>query len=213
MTTYTALAAAAGLVTREVRTGTRDGVATRIAIAHRTYPTEQADLWDALTNAERLPRWFMPVTGDLTPGGRYQVEGNASGVVESCDEPRSFGVTWEMGPQISWLDITLSPVDGGTLLQLTHEAAVDPAMWDQFGPGAVGVGWDLALLGLDIHTTTREPVDRTKTDVLHTTPDGQAFIRAAADSWAEAARKDGDDADTAAAAADRTYAFYTTEPE
>jgi uncharacterized protein YndB with AHSA1/START domain len=93
--------ATAGLVSREVRTGSRDGAQTRIAVARRTYRTDQADLWDALTNAERIPRWFLPISGDLEPGGRYQFEGNAGGVVERCDEPEFFAVTWEMGPTVS----------------------------------------------------------------------------------------------------------------
>jgi uncharacterized protein YndB with AHSA1/START domain len=80
----------AGLVTREIRSGSRDGAPTKIAVARRTYPTDQADLWDALTNAERIPRWFLPVSGDLRVGGRYQVEGNAGGVVERCEEPDCF---------------------------------------------------------------------------------------------------------------------------
>ena len=86
-------AALAGLVTREVRTGSRDGATTRIAVARRLYPTDQADLWDAVTNAERIPRWFVPVSGELVLGGHYQLEGNAGGVVERCDEPSVFAVT------------------------------------------------------------------------------------------------------------------------
>ena len=84
---------AAGLVAREIRTGERDGAPTRVAVARRAYPTEPADLWDCLTNPERIPRWFLPVTGELAEGGKYQVVGNAGGTVESCDEPRAFAVT------------------------------------------------------------------------------------------------------------------------
>ena len=141
----------ADLASREVRSGSRNGSPTKIAVARRTYPTNQADLWDTLANAERIPRWFLPVSGDLQVGGRYQLEGNAGGVVESCEEPRSFAVTWEMGPMVSWLEVTLTPGDAGTILELVHEAHVDPALWGQFGPGAVGLGWDLALMGLGLH--------------------------------------------------------------
>src|SRR3546814_11339403 len=116
--------ATAGRVAREVRTGSRDGVPTKIAVATRTYPTDQADLWDAVTNPDRIPRWFLPVSGELVEGGRYQLEGNAGGVVERCDEPSSFAVTWEMGPMVSWLTIGLSAADGGTRLELVHESPV-----------------------------------------------------------------------------------------
>src|SRR3954454_4580488 len=150
----------AGLVTREIRSGSRDGAPTKIAVARRTYGTDQADLWDALTNAERIPRWFLPVTGELEVGGRYQTEGNAGGVVERCDAPESFAVTWEFGGMVSWLAVTLAPEADGTTLELVHEAHVDPNLWGQFGPGAVGVGWDLALMGLGLHVDSGAPVDR-----------------------------------------------------
>src|SRR5918996_5074153 len=72
----------AGLVTREIRSGSREGKPTKIAVARRRYVAERPDVWDALTTAERIPRWFLPVSGDLAVGGHYQLEGNASGVVE-----------------------------------------------------------------------------------------------------------------------------------
>jgi uncharacterized protein YndB with AHSA1/START domain len=114
--------------------------ATRIAIARRTYLVDQADLWDALTNADRIPRWFLPVSGDLRVGGRYQLKGNAGGVVEHCREPESFAVTWEFGGTLSWVEVTLTPDGERTTLELAHEAHVDPGLWGQSGPGAVGAG-------------------------------------------------------------------------
>lgn len=205
--------ATAGLVTREVRTGSRDGSVTRTAVARRTYPTDQADLWEALTDPERLPRWFLPVTGNLEVGGRYQTEGNAGGVVERCDEPTSFAVTWEMGEVVSWLTVTLSPAEGGTTLELVHEAPVDPEFWTQFGPGAVGVGWDLALMGLGLHLVDGAPVDPAEAEAFALSPDGRTFVEAAATSWADAAIADGDEADDARAAAERTVSFYTELPD
>jgi uncharacterized protein YndB with AHSA1/START domain len=205
--------AAAGLVTREVRSGSRDGAPTKIAIARRTYPTDQADLWDALTKAERIPRWFLPVSGDLEPGGRYQLEGNAGGLIERCDEPESFAVTWEYGEMMSWLEVTLTPAGESTTLELAHEAHVDPDMWGQFGPGAVGVGWDLALIGLGVHLETGAPVDREEGAAFAATPEGVEFVQRAATDWADAAVTDGDERGPAREAAERTVAFYTTVPE
>lgn len=43
----------------------------------RTYPTDVDDLWNACTDAERIPQWFLPVSGDLRPGGSYELAGNA----------------------------------------------------------------------------------------------------------------------------------------
>ncbi|MCM6779002.1 SRPBCC family protein [Nocardia sp. CDC159] len=204
--------ALAGLVTREVRTGSRDGVPTRVAVARRGYPTDQADLWDALTDIERIPRWFLPISGSLEVGGRYQLEGNAHGVIERCEAPKGFAVTWEMGDQVSWLEVVLSPAGDGTQLTLMHEAPIDPEMWKRFGPGAVGVGWDLALAGLGMYLASGESVDPAVALTLHTTPDGIEFIRAAATAWGEAAIADGDDATNARAATEQTFTFYTAEP-
>lgn len=204
---------AAGLVTREVRTGTRDETTTRIVVARRTYDTDRNDLWDAVTNPERLPRWFAPVTGDLSLGGRYQVQGNAGGVVELCDEPHSFAITWEYGETVSWVMVTLTETRKGTELELVHESPVDPDFWEEYGPGAVGVGWDLALLGLGMHVDSGEAVDREWADSFTLTPEGLVFVEMAAGGWSNAALADGDDRTKARGAAERTVAFYTTLPE
>jgi uncharacterized protein YndB with AHSA1/START domain len=202
-----------GLVNREVRTDARDGKPTRVVVARRTYATAQADLWDAVTNPERIPRWFLPVTGDLRVGGRYQVVGNAGGTIEQCDAPEVFAATWEFGEQVSWLRVTLSPADGGTTLELAHEAPVDPDFWAQYGPGAVGVGWDLALMGLGLHIESGEAVDPEYADSWAVTPAGTEFVRQAASGWADAAAADGDDPADAKGAAERTVAFYTVMPQ
>lgn len=204
--------ATAGLMTREVRTGSRDGAPTKVAVARRTYPVGQADLWDAVTNPERIPRWFLPVSGELKVGGRYQLEGNAGGVVEHCAEPQSFAVTWEFGAMMSWLTVTLTPDGPGTRLELAHEAHVDPEMWGQYGPGAVGVGWDLGLMGLGLHLETGAQVDPATAVTFPASPAGTEFIRLAAADWGEAAIRDGDDPGQAREAAARTAAFYSPQP-
>jgi len=205
--------AVAKLLTREVRTGERDGEPTRIVIGRRTYGTDRDDLWNAVTDPERIPRWFLPVSGDLSEGGRYQLEGNAGGVIERCDRPRSFAVTWEMGPMTSWLTVTLEPTDGGTTLELQHEAPVDPDMWDQFGPGAVGLGWDLGLMALGLHLESGAAVDPEAGLAFPMTDEGRRFLEHAGADWERAAVADGDDAAAANEAAARTFAFYTTMPD
>jgi uncharacterized protein YndB with AHSA1/START domain len=207
-------AGTAGLITREVRTGFRDGVVTRILIARRTYAAGQADLWDALTSADRIPRWYLPVTGDLKAGGRYQLKGNAGGVVEHCLEPDSFALTWEFGGALSWVAVTLSAdrTESATL-ELAHEVVADPQTWGQFGPGAVGVGWDLALTALGYHLDSGAPVDPELAVTLPDSAEGAEFIRAAAGGWADAAIADGDEPGAARQAAERTAAFYTPGDE
>lgn len=206
--------ATVNLITREVRSGTRDGVPTKIVIASRTYNTDQADLWDAITNPERIPRWFLPVSGDFKLGGRYQFEGNAGGVIERCEAPQLVAVTWEGGGQMSWLQITLTPTPQGTTLQLAHEAPIeDPTFWNQFGPGAVGVGWDLGLMGLGLYLDSGTPVDPAMAENWTTTPDGIEFVKQSATGWADAAVANGETPEQAHAAAERTITFYTVPPE
>ncbi len=202
-----------GATQREVANRLHDGREARAVIATRTYPTDAADLWDALTNAERLPRWFLPISGDLRLGGRYQFQGNAGGTITACDPPRRLAVTWEFGGGTTWLEVELTPEGSGTRLRLEHLAHVDPR-WGQFGPGAVGIGWDLGLMGLTRHLASdNAALDPAAVMAWTTSPDGQAFIRASSDDWARAATAAGDDPAEARAAAARTTAFYLGEPD
>ena len=63
-----------GAVTRVVGTREIDGRPARVVVAQRRYAGTIDEVWDALTNAERIPRWFLPVSGDLRLGGRYQFQ-------------------------------------------------------------------------------------------------------------------------------------------
>ena len=62
------LAAHLGAMTRTVKDLERDGKPAKAVIASRVYDTDAADLWDALTNQQRLPRWFAKVDGDFRLG-------------------------------------------------------------------------------------------------------------------------------------------------
>ncbi|MEP7384723.1 MAG: SRPBCC family protein [Gemmatimonadota bacterium] len=195
---------------RTVETRDHDGRPARVVIASRAYDTTIDDLWDALTTAERIPRWFLPITGELRLGGRYQLTGNAGGIISACEPPTHLGLTWEFGGQVSWVTVRLAP-EGETRTQLTleHIAHVPDEMWQQYGPGAVGVGWDSGLLGLDQLFSANPVVDPTTAITWLATPDGRAFLKGSSDGWCEASIASGTDASAARAAADRTYAAYT----
>ena len=62
-------------VQRTVTGSERDGRPIRTVALSRTYATSVDDLWSAVTSAERIARWFLPVSGELMLGGRYQLEG------------------------------------------------------------------------------------------------------------------------------------------
>ena len=105
----------------------RDGVPARAVVLSRLYETTVDDLWDAVTNKERLPRWFAAVEGDLQIGGRYQVENNAGGEIAQCEPPRMFSLTWEFGGDVSWVDVELkAEIPKMARLTLTHTAKMSP---------------------------------------------------------------------------------------
>jgi uncharacterized protein YndB with AHSA1/START domain len=202
------VAAAVGAVVREVRDVVQDGKPAKMVVATRVYATDAADLWDALTNAERIPRWFLPISGELKLSGRYQFTGNAGGTITRCEEPNLLAVTWEHGGQVSWLTLHVAGHADGAELRLEHTAHVPPEFWDQFGPGAVGVGWDGGFLGLGRHLAgeaggPKEGMEWAMTE------EGKSFYRACSDAWCAASIANGTPVDAAKAAGARTTAFYT----
>ena len=200
-----------GEAERSLRSDTRDGQQVRVLEVEKSYAAARPDVWHALTTRERIARWLAPVSGDLELGGRYQIEGNAGGTVLRCDEPDLLEVTWEYGGDVTWVVVTLSDAgDDGTRLRLEHSAAVDQEKWDEFGPGAVGIGWEMALGGLRLHLADpgwpgAEPD--------YADPGYPAFVRTSGAAWAEADAAAGTDPEQARAAAERCIAAYTAPPE
>ena len=200
---------AVGAVVREVRNLEHEGKPAQAVVASRTFPTDIADLWDAVTNIERIPRWFAPVTGDLELGGRYQDQGNAGGTVTACDPPESFALTWEFAGNTSWVTVTLKAVDAETTqLELVHLGMIDPAWAKQYGPGATGVGWDLGLFGLQLHIETGASVPPEMNSEWLKTDNYKDFVNTSSEGWRRAAVAAGTDPEAAASAAANTAAFY-----
>lgn len=201
--------ATVGKVTRKLDKVEREGRQAWRLTATRLYETDVADAWDALTNRERIPRWFLPISGDLAVGGRYQFQGNAGGVVERCEPPRLVAVTWEMHGDVSWVTVTLDEHEGKTRLTLEHVACVPEALFDQFGPGAVGVGWDLGLMALGLHFEIKAAVDPKAAETWTLSSEGRKFVEGCSDGWAQAAIGAGLDTENANAAAGRVADFYS----
>jgi len=195
-------------VSRSIDTRTVDGEQVRVATIARTYPTDVEDLWEACTTAERIARWFLPVTGDLRLGGRYQLEGNAAGTVQRCDPPHRFVATWEFAGGVSAITVTLTAVDADrTRLELEHVGNVPEDFWDTYGPGATGIGWDLGLLGLARHLD--DPSARVDEAGFGASTEGRRFITESGEGWYAAALASGLDERAQREAADRSIAFYT----
>lgn len=183
-------------------------------LVRRTFPAAVSDVWDACTTAERIGRWLGAVSGELRLGGRYQLEGHPGGEVVRCEPPRLLRVTWG-GSEV---EVRLAPGDGDaeTAFELEHTGVreMDPALWARFGPGGVGVGWDLALgVGLYVYLSTGRKLPGDPA-AWAASPQAREFIARSSEAWGEAFRQAGaSDADVASAAAETTAAYAPPLPE
>lgn len=197
-------------IRREVGTGRMHGGEVHTVLLRRRYEATVDDVWDACTKADRINRWFLPVTGDLRPGGRYQLQGNAGGEILRCEPPSLLRVTWVMGEgPHSEVEVRLAAAGEATEFELEHIATVDPDMWEQFGPGAVGVGWELGLFGLGLHLAGGS-IDNP--DEWQQSAEAKEFMARSSQAWGAAYQASGAEAAVAESAVKQTTAFYTGEP-
>ena len=186
--------------------------AARTLLIRRRYDAAVEDVWDACTNPERLNRWFLPVSGELRPGGRFSVQGNASGEIMRCEPPRLLRVTWEYGEQpASQVELRLAAGDGdadadadATVLELEHSRIaaqievggrrIDPILNDATsGLWGIGTGWELPLtFGLERYLRGELP-DRPAVEWFEVTDEVLALADRAGQAWAAvaAARRSG----------------------
>ncbi|MGW1344698.1 SRPBCC family protein [Kribbella sp. NPDC002412] len=171
-------------VQREVsRTGE-----TVTVVMRRSYQADPDEVWDALTDPERMRRWFLPVTGDLKVGGSFQLEGNAGGEILECEPPKRFKVTF--GGPTSLLELRLAPGSGAsTELELEHSMSEPPAPG---GSGAlwVGPGWDGAFLGLALYVSGELPEDTDPMEMANS-PEVIKYNEHCVRAWIESVRASG----------------------
>jgi len=203
-------------VQRSVGTAQLGAGEAHVVRLQRTYDSPIEDVWEALTTPERISRWFLPISGDYRVGGRYQLEGNAGGEILDCDRPHRIRVSWVMGEMAdagpaSEVELRLTPAGAGsTTVVLEHIAVVPDEFWDQFGPGAVGVGWEGGVLGLSLHLhggSIDDPIAWQLSD------DGREFFALSSVAWGVANEAAGADPADAAKAVANTTAFYAPEPQ
>jgi uncharacterized protein YndB with AHSA1/START domain len=204
-----------GSVRREVGEGTVPAGVGRSVRLQRDYDAPIEDVWDALTDPARIGRWFLPISGDYRLGGHYQFEGNAGGEILECERPHRLKVTWVFGEPTSDLsasevEVRLSPVDDGTTrFELEHVAVVPEEVWAEYGPGAVGVGWEGGVLGLGLHLrggTVGDPI------AWQVSEEGREFAIRGSEAWGAANVAAGADPEVAARGVANTNAFYAPEP-
>lgn len=154
----------------------------------RDYDAAVEDVWDAVTDPDRVKRWFLPLKGDLRVGGTFQLEGNAGGEILNCEPPRLLKVTF--GGPTSIVELRLASQDQDaerTRLELEHTVPIEIA---QSGAGAlyVGPGWDGALMGLGLFLrgeVSDDPV------AAASSPEAMEFFRQSVHAWARTVEASG----------------------
>jgi uncharacterized protein YndB with AHSA1/START domain len=203
-------------VAREVGSGRIPAGEGRSIRLRRTFDAPIDDVWDALTNPERVSRWFLPISGDYRIGGRYQLEGNAGGKILACEGPNRLRVTWVYGDDVepadvSEVEVRLSPEsEDRTVFELEHTAVVPDDRWAEYGPGAVGVGWDGAVLGLSLHLQGGSIEDP---EAWQLSDEARSFYRRSSEAWGAANGASGADPAAVARAVANTTKFYAPDPD
>ncbi len=188
------------LTERAVADADLGGAPAHVVELRRRLHAPVADVWDACTDPERVARWFLPLSGDLRAGGDFQLEGNAHGKITICTPPHRLQLTWQFGDaEPSLVSLELTPAGDDAELVLRHTVP-DDEHWAQYGPGAVGVGWDGALAAF---TAFIAGDDRPNDDRLMA-----AFMRQCAASWGTAHEAAGATPEAARDAMARTSGFY-----
>jgi uncharacterized protein YndB with AHSA1/START domain len=164
-----------------------DGSGERVSVLmRRSYDAPIGDVWDAVTQPDRIKRWLMPISGELRVGGSFQLEGNAGGEILTCEPPRLLKVTF--GDATSIVEVRLSPQgDSDTELELEHTVPIEMA---QSGAGAlfVGPGWDGALMGLGLFLRGEAVGDPV---AAANSPQAREFSRQSVHAWVEVVKDSG----------------------
>ena len=133
------------------------------------YDTDIEDLWSAITDPDRLARWFAQVSGDLGLGGSFRTyveadDVDSNGRVDVCEPPRRFVVTtretdesWRKGqgapPFDEVIEVTLTA--GGDQTVLVAEVRGLPLDKIAF----YGAGWQIHAENLATYLAGRERGD------------------------------------------------------
>lgn len=187
---------------------TDDGEAVSVLL-RRAYDSPIEDVWDAVTDPDRIARWLYPVSGELEVGGSFQLEGNAGGEILGCEPPSLLKVTF--GGPTSLVELRLSEDDGGeTLLELEHTVPIEMA---GSGAGAlfVGPGWDGALMSLGLYLQGEVADDPV---AAANSPEAREFSKQSVDVWTKVVEASGTaDDGQVAAAREMSLAQFAPEDE
>jgi uncharacterized protein YndB with AHSA1/START domain len=123
------------------------------------YETDIDDLWSALTDPERLARWYGKVGGDLRVGGEFTATVFGSGWdgrgrIDVCVPPRKLEVTeWEEEGSEAGVTAELVTDGDATILIIERRAIPLDLLW------AYGCGWQTHVEDLWAHLAGQERAD------------------------------------------------------
>jgi uncharacterized protein YndB with AHSA1/START domain len=133
------------------------------------YDTDIDGLWSALTDPDRLARWYGEVEGDLRPGGEFRLHiesdgWDGTGRVEACEPPRRLLVTtretdesWRKGrgapPFDEAIGATLTAEGEQTILVIEVQGMPLDTI------AAYGAGWQIHAENLAAYLAGRERAD------------------------------------------------------
>lgn len=124
------------------------------------FDTDIDDLWSAVTDPDRLARWYGRIEGDLHVGGEFRAHVFASGWegtgrIDVCEPPRRL-VTVSRDPDEpneGITEVTLTPDGDHTILVYEHRGVPLPLLY------AYGAGEQIHVEDLEDYIAGRERRD------------------------------------------------------
>ena len=132
------------------------------------YSTDIDDLWSAITDPDRLARWFGEVDGELSLGGEFRVHiadaGERTGQVEACDAPQRLLVTTRETDESYRRGKGVPPFDAAWDIRLTADGDQTTLVIEVKGMpldkiAFFGTGWQIHAESLAAYLAGREPDD------------------------------------------------------
>jgi uncharacterized protein YndB with AHSA1/START domain len=133
------------------------------------FDTDIDDMWSALTDPDRLARWYGQVEGDLRPGGQFRLYvedagSDATGRVEACEPPRRLRVTARETDESYLRGNGVPPYDGVIEVTLTADGDQTILVIEVQGMpldvvAFYGAGWQIHAENLAAYLAGRERGD------------------------------------------------------
>lgn len=127
------------------------------------------DLWSALTDPDRLARWYGRVEGDLRPGGQFRLNIESAdldsiGRVHECEPPRRLSVTTRETEESYLRGQGVPPFDTSVDATLTAEGDQTVLVMEIRGMpldtiAFYGAGWQIHAENLAAYLSGREHGD------------------------------------------------------